>query len=115
VIHDWPDCKTLTEVRSFLGTLGLMRIFMKDFTIHAKPLQELTRKDTDFIFGPRQKYAMEILKKILIESPAIRSIDYGSGRRVIFSVDSSYIAAGFILLQEGEDGKEYPSRFGSIT
>jgi hypothetical protein len=30
-------------------------------------------------------------------------------------VDSSYIGVGFILLQLGDDGKRYPSRFGSIT
>jgi hypothetical protein len=42
-------------------------------------------------------------------------IDYSSGRRVILSVDSSFIATGFILLQIGEDGKEYLYRFGSIT
>lgn len=115
VIRDWPDCESLTEVRAFLGTLGLMRIFMKDFALHARPLVRLTKKDVEFTFGPDEKYSMEILKKILIECPAIRQIDYGSGRLIILSVDASYIAAGFILLQVGEDGKEYPSRFGSIT
>jgi hypothetical protein len=114
-IRDWPDCESLTEVRAFLGTLGLMRIFMKDFALHARPLVRLTKKEVEFMFGEDEKYSMEMLKKILIECPAIRQIDYGSGRLVILSMDSSYVAAGFILLQVAEDGKEYPSRFGSIT
>jgi hypothetical protein len=114
-VRDWPDCEDLTDVCAFLGTLGLMRIFIKDFATHAKPLVNLTWKGVDFKFEAEEKDAMEKLKHLLIESPAIRQIDYASGRRVILSIDSSYIAVGFILYQVGEDGKEYPSRFGSIT
>jgi hypothetical protein len=41
-IVDWPICRNLTEVRGFLGTLGTIRIFIKDFASHAKPLVQLT-------------------------------------------------------------------------
>jgi hypothetical protein len=58
---------------------------------------------------------MDALKELLINSPAIKQIDYASGRRVILSVDSSVRGMGYILLQLGEDALEYPSRFGSIT
>ena len=30
-IEDWPECRTVTEVRSFLGTCGVLRIFIKDY------------------------------------------------------------------------------------
>ena len=43
-ILDWPICKNLTEVRGFLGTMGTIRIFIKNFAIHAKPLVQLTKK-----------------------------------------------------------------------
>jgi hypothetical protein len=115
VIRDWPDCECLTEVRAFLGTLGIWRIFIEKFTLHARPLVRLTRKGVDFVFGPKEKESMEILKVLLEQSPALKEIDYASSRRIILSVDSSFIAAGFLLLQLGEDGKEYPSRFGSIA
>jgi RNase H-like domain found in reverse transcriptase len=59
--------------------------------------------------------AMEKLKMFVKDSPAIKAIDYGSDREVTLAVDSSWIAVGFILSQQGEDGKRYPSRFGSIT
>ena len=114
-IRDWLPCEDLTDVRAFLGTLGLMRIFIRDFARHAKPLVQLTRKEVPFEFGADQQLAMDSLKQLLIDSPAIRQIDYASGRRVIMAVDSSYIGNGFILYQVGEDGVEYPSRFGSIT
>lgn len=114
-IRDWPTPEELTDVRAFLGTLGLMRIFIKDFAYHASPLVALTRKNVDFSFGIKERAAMDSLKELLINSPALIRIEHHSGRLVILAVDSSYIAAGFILLQVGEDGKEYPSRFGSIT
>ena len=34
---------------------------------------------------------------------------------MILAVDSSIVGVGFLLMQIGEDGKRYPSRFGSIA
>lgn len=114
-IMDWPICRTLTEVRGFLGTLGTLRIFIKDFAAHAKPLVQLTRKGVEFEFDEEQILAMEKLKMMVQNCKAIKAIDYSSDREVTLAVDSSWMAAGFILSQQGEDGKRYPSRFGSIT
>ena len=55
------------------------------------------------------------LKDEIIQSPALRRLDYESSREVVLTVDTSVIAVGFILSQEGEDGKRYPNRFGSIS
>lgn len=114
-IKDWPICESLTEVRAFLGTLGLMRIFIKNFAFHARPLVHLTKKDVEFHFDEPQKKSMEKLKELLINSPALRAIDYTCDRQVFLSVDSSWIATGFILSQLGDNNHEYPARFGSIT
>ena len=114
-IVDWPICRNLTEVRGFLGTLGTVRIFIKNFAMHAKPLVQLTRKGVEFEFEDEHVMAMEKLKALVQESEAIRAIDYSSDREVTLAVDSSWMAVGFILSQQGEDGKRYPSRYGSIT
>ena len=114
-ILDWPICRNLTEVRGFLGTLGTIRIFIKDFAAHAKPLVQLTRKDVEFEFTEEHILAMEKLKMFVQNSEAIKAIDYDCDREVILAVDSSWMAVGFILSQLGEDGKRYPSRYGSIT
>ena len=58
---------------------------------------------------------MEELKHSIIGSPALRTIDNDSGRKVVLVVDSSIIGVGYILLQVGADGKQYPKRFGSIA
>ena len=60
---------------------------------------------------------MKDLKQALLKSPALGPIDYKSGAPVILSVDTSYIAIGFILSQCNIDNPKlrYHVRFGSIT
>lgn len=114
-IRDWPSCETVSDVRGFLGTCGVLRIFIKDFAKIARPLVELTRKETAFHWDHEEQQAMDILKNAVITSPALRAIDYKSSRPVIFAVDSSIIGVGFVLLQVGDDKRRYPNRFGSIN
>ena len=113
-IRTWPACKTVTDVRAFLGTAGTMRIWVNDFSALAKPLVDLMRKDIEFVWQDEHDQAMESLKQAIIASPALIPIDYRSGRTVFLAVDSSYQGVGWILSQTCEDGKRRPSRFGSI-
>ena len=113
-VRTWLPCKTVSDVCAFLGTAGTMRIWIKDFSSIAKPLVDLTRKDTDFIWQDEHDCAMEQLKAAIISSPALISINYKSEHKVYLSVDSSFRAVGWILSQDCEDGQRRPSRFGSI-
>jgi hypothetical protein len=114
-IRDWPEPTNQSQVRGFLGTCGVLHIFIRDFAHIARPLTNLTRKDVPFIFGPEEREAYETLKDSILESPALHRINYECNRKVILAVDTSNIAIGFILLQVGTDGKHYPNRFGSIV
>jgi len=62
-----------------------------------------------------QQIAMQHLKDAICLSPALRHLDYTSGCEVILAVDTLKITVRYILSQEGEDGKRYPNRFGSLT
>ena len=77
----------------------------------------LTRKNQPFVFGPEQISAQDDLRQALIESPALRPIDYTSTSSVILAVDTSQIAIRFHLCQCSPDDpqKRYYARFGSIT
>ena len=55
------------------------------------------------------------LKDEIIQSLALQRLDYESGREVVLAVDTLVIAVGFILSQEGEDGKRCLDCFGSIS
>jgi hypothetical protein len=114
-ICNWPEPTNHTQVCGFLGTCGVLRIFIRDFLHIVRPLINLTKKDAPFVFGTEQCEAMQILKDAVLSSPTLKRLDYASEREVILAVDTLNIAIGFILLQVGEDGKCYPSRFGSIA
>jgi hypothetical protein len=77
-IRKWGPCQTLSEVRAFLGMVGVIRIFIKNFSLCAHPLIKLTQKDEPFVFGPEQIQVQEDLKAALLESPALHAIDYTS-------------------------------------
>jgi hypothetical protein len=106
----------LSEVRAFLSTASLMQIFIKNFSLIARPLTCLTRKDTEFFFGTEEIASQEKLKAAIVSSPAIRAIDYNSKQTIYLSVNTSYIAIGYILTQQmpSSNTKHYPSRFGSM-
>src|SRR5882724_370010 len=108
-ILDWPDCNALSEVHGFPGVCGIIQIWVKDFTKHARPLVIITKKEVDFVWGPEQKASMEDLKQAIIMAPCLQPIDYHSDQCVILAVNSSCISMGFILLQLRADNKHYPS------
>jgi len=90
-------------------------MFIQDFAAIARLLVSLTRKSVPFKWGDAQRQVMTCLKDEIIKSPTLRRLDYMSGREVVLTVDTLVIAIGFILSQQGEDGKHYPNRFGSIS
>ena len=70
-ICNWPPCQTKTEVRGFLGTVGTIHIWIKDFSVISHPLVHLTKKDVPFDWGEKEQLAMYPLKSAVVSSPAI--------------------------------------------
>ena len=48
VVSEWPRPKNVTDIRSFLYLAGYYRRFVKYFTIIAKPMTNLIKKDSKF-------------------------------------------------------------------
>src|SRR6266702_682614 len=113
-IKMWPACKNVTNICTFLGTAGTMRIWIKNYSVTAWPLVDLTRKDVEFAWTPQHDQAMEDLKMAIINSKALIPINYVSPCPVFLAIDSSWHAVGWILSQQCEDDQCRPSRFGSI-
>lgn len=116
-VLNWGPCQDVSDVRTFLGTIGICRMFIRNFAHRANPLMMLTHKEQPFIFGLEQLAAQEDLKQALIDLPAICAIDYKLDLPVILAIDTSYIAVGFHLCQcDPNDPKKCCyARFGSIT
>ena len=110
----WPPLSTVKEVRGFLGLCGTVRIWIKNYSLIARPLTELVRKDEEFVWNERREEAFQTLKQLITSAPALKPLDYQSNHHIVLSVDSSIIAVEFILSQEDEKGKKRPARYGSI-
>ena len=129
-IEKWPRPENVSDVRSFLGTAGVGRKWIRNFSKIAKPLTMLMRgTNKDFVFGREEEESMEELKKLVTTAPVLTVIDYEKARGysksgenvggdldglVVVAVDSCKLGAGWILLQyQGKDKK--PVMFGSCT
>ena len=79
-------------------------------------LINLTCKDVPFEFSPTQLAAQKDLKEALLNSQALRPINYNSGAPVILAVDTSHIAVGFYLCQADQNmqKKQYFACFSSL-
>ena len=98
-----PTC--VKEIRSFLGCSGYYRRFIKDFSIIAKPLTTLTKKDKPFIWDEDCQRAFDTLKEKLTTAPVLAHFD--ERRETRLHTDGSYVGIGAVLVQI-VDGQEHP-------
>lgn len=105
-IKNFPLPQKVQSVQSFLGLCSYFRRFIKDFSLIAKPLHDLTKKDKPFSFGENELNAFETLKKKLIEAPVIALFDPLAETEL--HCDASALGFGAILLQKGTDKKWHP-------
>jgi len=96
-IKDWPPCRTLTELRAFLGTSGYYRRFVKDFSSIAAPLFALMKKDVEFVWTDECQTAFDMLKKRLTSAP-ILALPTDEGTYVL-DTDASDYGLGAVLSQ----------------
>jgi hypothetical protein len=62
-VLNWGPCKNVSEVRAFLGTVSICRMFIRNFAHRANLLTMLTRKNHPFMFGLEQIIAQDDLKQ----------------------------------------------------
>jgi hypothetical protein len=116
VIERWGPCIDVSGVRSFMGTVGVMRNFIKNFSTIALPLVRLTRTAEPWIWGPDQEEAQKALIEAIRTCPALMPLRHEWPTPVILAVDTSWKAVGFYLYQEVPDspGRFNYARFDSI-
>ena len=98
----WPTPKNLREVRGFLGFANFYRRFIKDFSKVARPLHDLTKKETPWQWDDPQQAAFIALRDAFVSSTILTLWDPDRPTRL--EVDASGFATGGALLQQDETG-----------
>nr|ABA96965.2 retrotransposon protein, putative, Ty3-gypsy subclass [Oryza sativa Japonica Group] len=99
-IKSWPVPQTITQLRSFLGLAGFYRRFVKDFSIFAAPLNELTKKGVVFHWGKTQEQSFDTLKDKLTHAPLLQLPNFG--KTFELECDASGVGIGGVLMQDGK-------------
>ena len=115
-IMKWDICENASQVRSFLGTAGVLRSHIPGFAQRAHHLKRLTHHNVTFEWGEDQIKSMESLKEGARQAACLRAIDYENHGDVVLAVDTSWMAVGYYIYQEDKDDpkKHYYVKFGSI-
>ena len=100
-ISEWPTPQTVKDVRSFLSFCNFYRAFIKNFSDIACPLNDLTCKNEQFIWSPKQDAAFLRLKEVCSNYPVLRTPDWS--KQFIMETDASGYALGVVIVQEFED------------
>ncbi|GFS62413.1 hypothetical protein TNCV_1262171 [Trichonephila clavipes] len=100
-VVNYPEPKTTKEVQRFLGLTGYFRKFIPAYSVIAKPLSDLLRKDTLFNFDVKQKASFDELKRLLCQKPVLGI--YRQNCETEIHTDASIDALSAVLLQRFPD------------
>src|SRR5712672_1590684 len=107
-VAEWPYPRNPTDVRSFLGFTGFYQYFIPNYSKVARPLLDLTKKATPWVWTEAQMTAFEMLKKLMCSKPVLTQPQYD--KPFVVHTDASAYGVGAILLQEGEVNPQKPSK-----
>ena len=110
-VWDWPLPTMVKETQSFLGFANFYRRFIKGYSLMAKPLTDLTRKDTAFAMTQEARQAFDELKTKFMLAPILIAFD--PEKETVVETDALDYALGGVISQKGEDGKLHPIAFYS--
>ena len=110
-ILEWEAPSSLKGVRSFLGFANFYRCFVGNFSEIAAPLTALTKKATNWRWGPEENGAFEKLKNIFASKPVLAQWD--PDLETIMETDCSGYALGGCLSQRDNNGTIRPVAYYS--
>ncbi|MCO5564779.1 hypothetical protein L7F22_018447 [Adiantum nelumboides] len=99
VIDEWPKPCNVHELRSFLGMCSYYRRFIRDFSMIAGSLHDLTKKKAKYVWTPKENTTFMQLKAKLMTQPLLVLPDLKKPFEV--HCDTCGDSIGAILSQEG--------------
>ena len=98
-IVDMPNPTDVAGVQRLLGLAQYLAKFLPHLSDITKPLRELTRNDTDWMWESSQQNAVDTLKKAVASTPVLRY--YNLADEVTIQCDASQSGLGAALMQNG--------------
>ena len=103
-VAEWPTPSNKKEVQSFLGFTNFYCCFIQEFLDLARPMFNLTWKDSAWWWGEVEKSAFEAIRTCVISTLILVFLD--ETRPFQVEADSSDFATGAVLSQQSlEDDK----------
>ena len=103
-VRDWPQPKSSTEVRQFVGLASYYRKFIPNFATICKPLHILTELNSKFIWNDKTQTSFDTIKQLLTTAP-ILSYPLLQDQPFLLDCDASNVGVGAVLSQV-QDGEE---------
>ena len=110
-VENWPVPTNVSELLSFLAFSNFYRRFLRDFSKRAWHLNRLTHKDVVWAWTDQHQNAFDDIKRGLCTSPVMLMPD--TSKKFTLDTDWSRKGIGYVLQQEGDDGKLHPILYGS--
>ena len=101
-VLEWLTPKCVKDIQKFLGLANYYRRFIEGFTIVARSLHDLVKKDKRWDWTEREEKAFKELKEQFTKEPMLAAPDIDKKMRM--EVDASDYATGGVLSMECEDG-----------
>jgi hypothetical protein len=101
-ITEWEILRTVKEVRSFLGFANFYRKFIDHYSKKARPLHDLTKKDTHWTWKKEQQDAFETVKRSFVEKVILKTPE--QGKQYFMAMDASLTGTGGVLMQKDNNG-----------
>ncbi len=110
-VAEFPQPKTVNNVRSFLGLAGYYRSFIKGSAARSYPLIQLLKKDVLFHWGKEQESSFKDLKHALTHAAILTFPNFKDP--FFLQTDACMSGIGAVLMQIGDTGKRHVIAFAS--
>jgi hypothetical protein len=98
-VEKWPRPTNLKELKGFLGLTGYYRKFVKHYGLVSRPLSNLLKKNTPFVWTSDVETTFQQLKLALVQAPVLGLPNFT--KPFVIETDANDLRFGAVLMQEG--------------
>ena len=96
-IQEWPAPQDIKELQSFVGAVDYLARFIPHLSTLRAPLQDLLKKENDFIWVPNHQTCFDKIKEAVCKDVTLKF--YDPNLPIFIETDTSQNGIGVVLLQ----------------